>query len=74
MAPRPGVAPKLSSGKVMLKGPFQDVWQEIDWWNQLPAAPAMTVLLLRQQNRRRWSPHTVALMLEWPPWDPGGTL
>ncbi|KAI1327306.1 hypothetical protein F5Y16DRAFT_421018 [Xylariaceae sp. FL0255] len=29
-------------------------------WNQLPRAPVVTSVLLRQQNRRRWNPQTVA--------------
>ncbi|TVY84502.1 hypothetical protein LSUE1_G000647 [Lachnellula suecica] len=38
------------------QGPFEDKLQEFQWWHQLPSVPAVTGLLLRQQNRRRWSP------------------
>lgn len=29
------------------------------WWDRLPKAPAVTGLLLRQQNRRHWNPNSV---------------
>lgn len=32
------------------------------WWDRLPKAPAVTGLLLRQQNRRHWHPMSVLLM------------
>lgn len=34
-----------------------------DWWTNLPSAPAVTGLLLRQQNRRRWSLFSVSMLL-----------
>lgn len=52
------------------------------WWNELPPAPAVSSLLLRQQNRRRWKPLSLAFMLArfpklqefhyepWREWDP----
>lgn len=33
---------------------------ERGWWDQLPAVPAVTSLVYRQQNRRRWSPRSLA--------------
>jgi hypothetical protein len=33
------------------------------WWDDLPAVPAVSSLLLRQQNRRRWRPDSLAYML-----------
>jgi hypothetical protein len=42
--------------------PFNDDEQENQWWQQLPAAPAVTGVLLRQQNRRRWMPTSLAQM------------
>lgn len=41
---------------VMEKGPFDNGQSEHRWRDQLPRAPAVTSLLLRQQNRRRWKP------------------
>jgi len=38
---------------VMDEGPFDSVQSELQWWDQLPPVPAVTSLLLRQQNRRR---------------------
>jgi hypothetical protein len=36
--------------------------EENQWWQQLPLVPAITGVLLRQQNRRRWQPTTLARM------------
>lgn len=36
---------------------------QLKFWEKLPTAPAVTGLLLRQQNRRRWNPYTVASMI-----------
>jgi hypothetical protein len=33
------------------------------WWGCLPVVPAVTSLLLRQQNRRRWNGYSLAQML-----------
>lgn len=55
------------------------------WWTDLPEAPAVTGLLLRQQNRRRWSLFAVAMLLSrlpgvrevyyepWKEWDGDST-
>ncbi|KAN0089526.1 hypothetical protein V8E51_019786 [Hyaloscypha variabilis] len=45
---------------VMEEGPFESEQSEIQWWDQLPSVPAVTSLLLRQQNRRRWKPDSLA--------------
>lgn len=47
---------------VMEQGPFSSDQSELQWWDQLPAVPAVTGLLLRQQNRRRWKPRSLAHM------------
>ncbi|KAK1845415.1 hypothetical protein CCHR01_11965 [Colletotrichum chrysophilum] len=47
---------------VMEQGPFDSGQLELQWWDQLPAVPAVTGLLLRQQNRRRWKPQSLAHM------------
>ncbi|KAH0420312.1 hypothetical protein CcaCcLH18_14081 [Colletotrichum camelliae] len=47
---------------VMELGPFDSDQLELQWWDQLPAVPAVTGLLLRQQNRRRWKPPSLAHM------------
>lgn len=48
---------------VMGEGPFDSEQLERQWWDQLPSVPAVTSLLLRQQNRRRWKPGSLAHML-----------
>ena len=47
---------------IMEEGPFDSESLEMQWWDQLPLVPAVTCLLLRQQNRRRWKPHSLAHM------------
>ncbi|KAI0531798.1 hypothetical protein GGR58DRAFT_492307 [Xylaria digitata] len=47
---------------VMGEGPFDSEQSELQWWDQLPPVPAVTSLLLRQQNRRRWKPGSLAHM------------
>lgn len=47
---------------VMEDGPFDSEQLEFQWWDQLPSVPAVTTLLLRQQNRRRWLPSSLAHM------------
>ncbi|TDZ67550.1 hypothetical protein CTRI78_v002781 [Colletotrichum trifolii] len=47
---------------VMEMGPFDSDQLELQWWDQLPSVPAVTSLLLRQQNRRRWKPASLAHM------------
>ncbi|KAG4253972.1 hypothetical protein FPRO03_06312 [Fusarium proliferatum] len=47
---------------IMEEGPFGSEQSEIEWWNQLPSASAVTSILLRQQNRRRWKPTALAHM------------
>ncbi|UKZ81159.1 hypothetical protein TrVFT333_008930 [Trichoderma virens FT-333] len=46
----------------MGEGPFDSDEEELQWWDQLPSVPAVTTLLLRQQNRRRWKPEALAHM------------
>ncbi|KAK3688423.1 hypothetical protein B0T22DRAFT_459394 [Podospora appendiculata] len=48
---------------VMEPGPFDSDDAEFEWWDQLPSVPAVTSLLLRQQNHRRWNPNALAHML-----------
>lgn len=48
--------------EIMRVGPFTNYRQENKWWQQLPLVPAVTGLLLRQQNRRRWKPTALAEM------------
>ncbi|KAK4033287.1 hypothetical protein C8A01DRAFT_50104 [Parachaetomium inaequale] len=43
-------------------GPFDSEQLERQWWDQLPLDPAVTSLLFRQQNRRRWKPCSLAHM------------
>lgn len=43
--------------------PFTNDEQEDEWWQRLPLVPAVTSVLLRQQNRRRWKPRALAQML-----------
>lgn len=47
---------------IMEEGPFGSKQSEIEWWNQLPSVSAVTSILLRQQNRRRWKPTALAHM------------
>lgn len=42
--------------EIMSEGPFISDEEEVKWWNQLPAAPAVTSVMLRLQNHRRWKP------------------
>ncbi|MBE3042899.1 hypothetical protein IMZ48_10075 [Candidatus Bathyarchaeota archaeon] len=48
--------------EIMGEGPFESEEEEYEWWEQLPPAPAVTGVLLRQQNRRRWKPAALAHM------------
>lgn len=56
--------------EIMREGPFDSEPAEParprdgeeQWWKQLPLVPAVTGLLLRQQNRRRWRPTSLAHM------------
>ena len=48
--------------EIMGEGPFDDEEQEAQWWQQLPLVPAVTGVLLRQQNRRRWKPAALGHM------------
>jgi hypothetical protein len=48
--------------EIMGEGPFDDEEEEGQWWQQLPLVPAVTGVLLRQQNRRRWKPAALAHM------------
>ncbi|PTB47055.1 hypothetical protein M441DRAFT_64297 [Trichoderma asperellum CBS 433.97] len=50
-------------GDIMTLGPFDHDKQEDEWWQRLPLVSAVTNVLLRQQNRRRWKPRTLAQML-----------
>ncbi|KAF5544020.1 hypothetical protein FPHYL_11127 [Fusarium phyllophilum] len=48
---------------VMDDRPFDSDQSEFQWWDQLPSVSAVTSILLRQQNRRRWKPSALAHML-----------
>ncbi|ROW12397.1 hypothetical protein VMCG_00510 [Cytospora schulzeri] len=48
--------------EIMGEGPFDTDEQEGQWWRQLPLVPAVTGVLLRQQNRRRWKAAALAQM------------
>ncbi|UZP37482.1 hypothetical protein NXS19_005298 [Fusarium pseudograminearum] len=48
---------------IIEEGPFDSDQSEFRWWDQLPSVSAVTSILLRQQNRRRWRPCTLAHML-----------
>ena len=58
----PSVAIDRVFEEIMGEGPFDDEEQEGQWWQQLPLVPAVTGVLLRQQNRRRWKPAALAHM------------
>ncbi|KAL7788114.1 hypothetical protein V8C43DRAFT_316774 [Trichoderma afarasin] len=47
---------------IMEEGPFDSDQSELHWWDRLPSVPAVVTLLLRQQNRRRWKPKSLAHM------------
>jgi hypothetical protein len=47
---------------VMGEGPFDSDKLELQWWDQLPLVPVVTSVLIRQQNRRRWKPDSLAHM------------
>ncbi|GJC82124.1 hypothetical protein ColLi_04962 [Colletotrichum liriopes] len=49
--------------EIMAEGPFEDEEPEMQWWQTLPLVPAIAVVLLRQQTRRRWKPVALANML-----------
>lgn len=49
--------------RVMSRGPFESDLDQMLWWERLPRAPAVTGLLLRQQNRRQWDPLVVEQMI-----------
>lgn len=49
-------------GEIMGEGPFDDEEEEKQWWEQLPIVSAVTGVLVRQQNRRRWKPRALASM------------
>ncbi|KAI1348559.1 hypothetical protein F5Y01DRAFT_306650 [Xylaria sp. FL0043] len=64
----PGYSAPLSAAvrkifhPVMDDGPFDSDQLENQWWDQLPSVPAVTGLLLRQQNSRRWKPGALGHM------------
>lgn len=59
----PRVAIHTAFPRMLWWEPFGHPREQADWWQQqLPKAPAVTVLLLRQQNRRRIFPWTVSMM------------
>lgn len=47
---------------IMDDGPFDTDELELQWWDQLPSVPAVTSILLRQQNHRRWKQRSLAHM------------
>jgi hypothetical protein len=48
--------------EIMGEDHFDDDEDENHWWQRLPLVPAVTCVLLRQQNRRRWKPTALAQM------------
>jgi hypothetical protein len=46
----------------LAEGPVNNDEEENHWWQQLPLVPAVTGVLLRQQNRRRWKLAALAQM------------
>lgn len=46
----------------MTNGPLETKLLQQQWWGQLQLVPAITSILLRQQNRRRWHPRSLAYM------------
>ncbi|RYP56020.1 hypothetical protein DL769_009992 [Monosporascus sp. CRB-8-3] len=69
-AGKPSSAPTdLALGNVFAEilgesaGVFFNKEQERKWWQTLPEVPAITGMLLRLQNRRRWRPSTLTHML-----------
>ncbi|RYP90017.1 hypothetical protein DL770_003862 [Monosporascus sp. CRB-9-2] len=69
-AGKPSSAPTdLALGNVFAEilgesdGVFFNKEQESKWWQTLPEVPAITGMLLRLQNRRRWRPSTLTHML-----------
>ncbi|KAI5925493.1 hypothetical protein F4810DRAFT_658891 [Camillea tinctor] len=48
---------------IALRRQFMNAEQENKWWQQLPAVPAVTRVILCQENRRQWRPTTLARML-----------
>lgn len=61
-APPPAAVYKVFH-PIMDEGPFDSEQLEFQWWDQLPSIPAVTSILLRQQNRRRWRPDALAHIL-----------
>ncbi|PTB78004.1 hypothetical protein M440DRAFT_1420184 [Trichoderma longibrachiatum ATCC 18648] len=49
--------------EIMGDGPFSEDEHAHDYWQLLPLVPAVTSVLLRQQNRRRWKPTALACIL-----------
>ncbi|KAF4957179.1 hypothetical protein FGADI_3244 [Fusarium gaditjirri] len=58
----PQVACRKVFHSIMEEGPFDSEQLEFQWWGQLPSVSAVTSILLRQQNRRRWRPSALAHM------------
>lgn len=58
----PRVAIDTAFPRMLWWEPFGHPKDQDDWWLRLPKAPAVTGLLLRQQNRRRIFPWTVSMM------------
>ncbi|KAI3337028.1 hypothetical protein HD806DRAFT_542763 [Xylariaceae sp. AK1471] len=73
---------------VMAERPFGTDEEEYQWWQRLPAVPAVTFIIIRQQNRRRWKPNALPYMFarfprlheiayepwrEWGRWQQGWT-
>ena len=58
----PNTAIRKVFHSIMEEGPFNSEQSELRWWDQLPSVPVVTTLLLRQQNRWRWKPGSLAHM------------
>ncbi|KAF6810342.1 hypothetical protein CSOJ01_06413 [Colletotrichum sojae] len=48
---------------ILMMRPFEDAELEVLWWDSLPTVPAISVVLLRQQTRRRWKMIPLTIML-----------
>ena len=59
------------NGRIMSTAPgksidrlYEDIEMALDYWRALPEVPAVTGLLVRRQNRRRWTPGTLKNLLK----------
>lgn len=63
LVPSPESTISTVFGKIMDRRNFENDAEEALWWRQWPSVPAVkSVLLLRQQTRRRWNPRLLGRM------------